>query len=77
MMVSQALAGDVVKELDMLPFEEQRRVLEFAHALVVSKRKGTPGAALLGFMGTVPADDLRRMSEAIEAGCERVDADAW
>lgn len=36
-------------------------------------KKGTPGKEFLRFAGTIPPDDCRRMEEAIEAGCERVD----
>jgi hypothetical protein len=32
---------------------------------------------LLGFVGLIPAYDLQKMSEAISAGCERVDASEW
>lgn len=39
--------------------------------------KGTPGRELLRFAGTIPPEDCRRMEEAIEAGCERVDPGAW
>ena len=40
-------------------------------------KKGTPGTELLRFAGTIPTEDCRRMEEAIEAGCERVDPGAW
>lgn len=35
------------------------------------------GRDLLKFVGSIPADDLKRMSEAIEEGCERVDLNEW
>src|SRR5579871_5713424 len=34
-------------------------------------------AALLKFVGMIPAYDLRKMTEAIAAACERVDASEW
>ena len=40
-------------------------------------KKGTPGKEFLRFAGTIPPEDCRRMEEAIEAGCERVDPGAW
>jgi len=76
-MVSQALADDVIREMDHMPLELQRRVLDFAHALAGSRPKGTIGADLLEFAGTFSAEDLDAMSAAIEEGCERVDEDAW
>lgn len=35
------------------------------------------GRDLLKFVGSIPADDLKRMSEAIEEGCERIDLNEW
>ena len=43
----------------------------------VSIRKGRPGQALARFAGCIAPDDLALMQEAIESGCERVDADQW
>ena len=34
-------------------------------------------AALLEYAGAIPKEDLERMSEAIEEGCERVDEEGW
>ena len=42
-----------------------------------STPKGTPGRELLKFFGTIDSEDCRRMEEAIEAGCERVDPRGW
>jgi hypothetical protein len=36
------------------------------------KLRGIPGVDLLGFAGHIPPDDLQRMSDAIEEGCEAV-----
>jgi hypothetical protein len=42
------------------------------------RRRGSSNpAVLLGFVGLIPAYDLQKMSEAISAGCERVDASEW
>jgi hypothetical protein len=38
--------------------------------------RGTDGASLLRFAGTIDAKDLEMMSKAIETGCEKVD-DEW
>ena len=63
----------LLQQLDTLPEDLQRRVLDFAQALALSKPKGVPGTQLLRFAGIIPADDLRLMSEAIESGCEQID----
>jgi len=41
----------------------------------VSIREGKPGRMLTRFAGWIAPDDLTLMQEAIESGCERVDAD--
>jgi len=67
----------LLEQLDALPYEFQRRVLDFAQALALSVPKGVPGKQLLRFVGAIPADDLQMMVQAIEAGCERIDWDEW
>ena len=71
------LIEKVVKHLETLPYESQRRVLEFAEALAVSTPRGVPGRTLLRFAGSIPLDDVERMRQAIEQGCEQVDANEW
>jgi hypothetical protein len=34
-------------------------------------------AAMLGFVGLVPAYDLQKMTEAIASACERIDSSEW
>jgi len=68
---------EVVRQLDQLPPELQRQVLDFAHALAISLPKGVQGKQLLSFSGIMETEDIQAMSEAIEAGCERVDMNEW
>lgn len=68
---------EIVEQLRSLPGDLQWRVLEFTRALAVSGPSGVSGKRMLRFAGAVPPDDVRRMAEAIERGCERVDADEW
>lgn len=67
----------VIEQLMTLPQELQRRVLEFSRALAHTTPRGIPGEQLLRFAGAMPPDEVRLMSEAIEQGCERVDANEW
>jgi hypothetical protein len=60
----------LLERLEALPYEFQRRVLDFAQALALSVPKGVPGKQLLRFVGAIPADDLQMMVQAIEAGCD-------
>jgi len=67
----------VVEQLKVLPEELQWRVLEFTRALAESAPRGVPGQQLLRFAGALPPDDVKLMREAIEQGCEQVDANEW
>ncbi len=67
----------VLKQLQSLPEDKQRRVLEFAESLGTSVPEGIPGDRLLRFAGSIPPDELRSMNEAIETGCEQVDPNEW
>jgi hypothetical protein len=68
---------EIAKLLHQLPEAEQQRVLDFARELADVKLRGISGADLLGFAGHIPLDDLQRMSDAIEEGCEAVSLGEW
>ncbi len=38
---------------------------------------GVPGTAWKQFAGSISPEDLGLMEQAIEEGCEKVDADGW
>lgn len=76
-MIRPEFREEILQELNSLPPDQQRRVLEFARELALSRRRGTRGRALLRFSGSVTAEETARMSEAIEAACERVDPHEW
>lgn len=75
--MSPTIAERLLEQLDQLPPESQRMVLDFAQVLASSCPKGTPGKRLLRFTGVIKADDIRSMKGAIEAGCEQVDVNEW
>lgn len=72
-----SLADKVVEQLKTLPCEMQWRVYEFTRALAVSVPRGVPGTQLLRFAGAIPVDDLQIIRQAIQVGCERIDANEW
>ena len=76
-MTESAITQQLIKQVDQLPLEFQRKVLDFAQALALALPKGVPGRSLLRFAGAIEAEDLEAMSEAIEAGCEQVNVDEW
>jgi len=67
----------VVEQLQSLPYDLQRQVLEFTRVLALSVPHGTTGKQLLQFAGAIPRSDVELMREAIEQGCEQVDTDEW
>ncbi|MCL4505206.1 MAG: hypothetical protein M1140_04160 [Chloroflexi bacterium] len=71
------IVNEVVEQMKDLPYELQRRVLEFTRALVLSTPHGVPGRHLLRFAGSIPPADVNVMRDTIEQGCERVDANEW
>jgi len=72
-----SIVDKVVEQMNALPNELQWRVLEFTRALTLSAPRGVSGKQLLRFAGAVPQGDVRLMREAIEQGCEQVDANEW
>ena len=76
-MLNVTVKKQIISQVGLLDYEHQRRVLDFARALVVTCPKGVPGKQLLSFAGTIPADDLKTMEMAIEDSCETVDQNEW
>ncbi len=76
-MVDLVIEQELHRHLADLPVPQQQRVLDFARSLSMPGPRGVPGKSLLAFAGSIPAEDLAAMRAAIEADCERVDADGW
>ena len=71
------IVDKVIEQLKSLPHDLQWRVLEFTRALAQSSPRGVPGQQLLRFAGTITPHDAQLMREAIEQGCEQIDANEW
>jgi hypothetical protein len=56
---------------------QQLQVYEYAARLAGTERRGVPGQSLLQFAGAIPVEELALMTQAIQAGCEKVDLDEW
>lgn len=77
-MADSIIINEIVHRLENMPYELQKKVLEFASSVEeVEPLKGVPGSVLLQFAGSIDKEDLRLMEEAIEEGCERIDEDGW
>lgn len=75
-----AVQSELLSYVVKLPGDDQARVLEYARALADKTKpvlRGTPGKDLLRLAGTISEEDARRMMEAIEEGCEQIDASKW
>jgi len=68
------LIEKVVEQLKSLPYDLQRQVLEFTRVLALSVPRGVAGKQLLQFAGAIPLSDVDLIREAVEQGCEQVDA---
>jgi hypothetical protein len=77
LMSTSTLETEICAQLQQLPLEQQRHVLEFVRALVAARVRGVPGQALLRFAGVIDASDLATMAQAIEDGCEQVHGEDW
>ena len=71
------ITTQVMQQLETLPENLQRQVLEFVQALQMLARRGIPGKQLLQFAGAIPPGDLELMRQAIDEECEQVDLDEW
>lgn len=75
--MASTITQQIINQLDQLPLELQRRVIDFTQALVLSLPKGVPGKHLLPFAGVIGPNDIQAMSQAIEEGCEKVNINEW
>jgi len=71
-MIDRTVQTELFDELARLSPDQQRRVLRFARELP----DGTRGS-WREMVGTLDAQSARQMTDAIEQGCEQVDADEW
>ena len=72
-----SITQEIVERLHELPASQQQLVLEVVRSLASQKPQGVPAKDLLPLTGAITAEDARQMMNAIEEGCERVDANAW
>jgi hypothetical protein len=71
------IRDEIVARVDRLSPEMQEEVLRFVASLRTASPKGENGAALRRFSGSLDPASAREMIQAIEEGCERVDAHEW
>jgi len=76
-MTNAALKQEINKELDSLPPDDQRKVLDFTRALTERKATGVKGQDILPFTLGFSPEDLEFLRQAVEEDCEKVDLSEW
>ena len=71
------ITTEILEQIKTMPENLQYQVLTFVKSLRTGAQHGVPGKALLQFAGSIPAQDIAEMRQAIETGCEQVDMDEW
>lgn len=72
-MADSIIKNEIMHRLENMPYELQKKVLEFADSVgEQGKIKGVPGSVLLKFSGIIDEESAREMEEAIEEECERI-----
>lgn len=76
-MISLEIKKKLIEDLNNLPFDSQKKVQEFAHALLLTQSRGKSGKEMMKFSGTFSNDDAGELKRIIESGCEKVDLNEW
>lgn len=76
-MIEPAVKREILRDLDRLSPELQRKALELIRGLAGPVPKGASVEDLVSLGGTLDSDSARQMREAIEAHCERIDPNEW
>lgn len=76
-MIDATIQSELLRAVEQLPPPLQREVVNYAHSLVHPRPRGTPGRELLRFAGIMTPEEGKAMMDAIEEGCERIEADEW
>jgi len=76
-MSTQGLKKIIIEDLKKLSLGQQKKVHDFARALLVSKPSGVKGIDLVRFANLFDAKTIAGMKSAIKKGCEEIDRDEW
>jgi hypothetical protein len=68
---------EVIENMNCLHRNLQEEVLDYIKKLKINHETGISGKKLVRFAGSIPDEDLKIMSEAIEKDCGRVDLNEW
>jgi hypothetical protein len=65
---------EFLKNLELLSTAEQEKALAYVKSLLPQENNHSK---LLTWAGGIDAKSIKEMEEAIEKGCEKIDANAW
>lgn len=75
--MENSIVPEVINNIRYLPHSLQKQVLNYVIKLKETHEAGFSGERLLRFAGSISAEDLKIMSDAIEKDCGRVDLNEW
>jgi hypothetical protein len=75
-MALRGIKKALIEDVEKLSPGQQKKLRDFARALLVSRPAGARGTDLLRFSGTFDKKSIRQMKEAV-AECETVDQSEW
>ena len=75
-MADSIIRKQILDHLDHMPYELQKKVLEFMD-MVTEEPKKSSKEDLLQLVGCIDKKDLEIMKVAIEEGCEQIDPEGW
>jgi hypothetical protein len=76
-MIDPAIKEKILHQIEVLPHDLQKKMLDFSRSLARDYQKGADGKELLKFSGAFNKSDLKAMESAITESCERVDVNEW
>jgi hypothetical protein len=75
--IEPTVKEQILKDLDRLSPELQRRALTLVHGLVDSLPKGASVEDMIALGGLFDTESAREIREAVEEHCERIDLNEW
>jgi hypothetical protein len=76
-MIDPTLLNQLLRQVEKLTLEDQRRVLDFAGSLSKTVDLTSRPQDIMELCGTLGSKSAEQMIQAIEADCERVDLNDW
>lgn len=75
--MEKPILREIIEQVKILPDNMQYKVLSIIKDLRTQTQQGIPGIILLQFSGSIPAQDIDKIRETIQSGCEQIDINEW